>query len=76
MKDRSKLISEAGEDYHLLDGSIRKRVAKKIDELSESLYLAKPFNLAGINLIKRRIKKTTDSNEPFCLHLTEKLIFQ
>jgi len=52
MKDRSKLISGAGEVYYRLDGSIRKRVAKKIDELSENLYLGKLLEILLASILQ------------------------
>ena len=51
MTHRIEFIIEAVEDFRRLDGSIRKKVAKKIDELATNHYLGKPLgNLNGINL--------------------------
>jgi len=51
MNHKIEFITEAVEDFGRLDGSIRKKVAKKIDELAANPYLGKPLgNLSGINL--------------------------
>jgi mRNA interferase RelE/StbE len=51
MSNKIEFIPEAVEDFDQLDGSVRKKVAKKIDELAENPYLGKPLgNLNGINL--------------------------
>ena len=44
-------MAEAVEDFVRLDGSVRKKVAKKINELATNPYLGKSLgNLSGINL--------------------------
>ena len=51
MAYKIEFITEAVEDFGRLDGSIRKKVAKKIDELAANPYLGKPLgNLNDINL--------------------------
>ncbi len=51
MAHKIEFITEAVEDFGRLDGSIRKKVAKKIDELAANPYLGKPLgNLNDINL--------------------------
>lgn len=51
MAHKIEFLTEAVEDFGRLDGSIRKKVAKKIDELAANPYPGKPLgNLNDINL--------------------------
>ena len=46
-----RFIPEALQDFHDLDGSVKKEVSKKIDSLEHNPYLGKPLgNRHGINL--------------------------
>ena len=46
-----EFIPEAAEDYKKLDGSVKKKVAKKLDELSVNPLLGEPLgNKFNINL--------------------------
>lgn len=51
MPHRVELHPCAQEDLNVLDGSVRKEVAKKIDALMENPFLGKPLgNKAGVDL--------------------------
>ena len=46
-----EFIPAAGKDFACLDGSMKKEIARKIDDLAENPYLGKPLgNRFGVNL--------------------------
>ena len=46
-----EFIPEAEKDFAALDGSVKKEIARKMDELAENPHLGKPLgNKFGINL--------------------------